>query len=463
MKSDQSVRGGKILIIGAGFSGLAVAGAFARYGIAYEQVEADSDLGGNWRHGVYDSVHLITSRRATQLDEWPMPADWPDFPSQAQMLAYLRSYAARFDLRRSIEFNRQVRRVSPRAGGRWWVELDGGEGRDYAGLVVASGHHWDRRMPSYPGVFDGELIHSRDYRCPETLRDKRVLVIGGGNSACDIAVEASRVARSAHISMRRGYWFMPKTFFGVPLVELIPPWMPMGVQRSFLRAALAVTVGDYRKYGLQRPDHRIFEKHPTLNIELLQQLRHGRIRAHPDVARFDRKEVEFVDGTRERIDIVVAATGFHVRFPFLSKEVLRWKGEVPELVGGLVSPQLPNLYFLGNGQPRYGAGPLLSKGATVIAEMVRVQPRLKHPVGAVLQRLGARVPSSWLVDPHAAMRAAGRARWLIPRLPAIEKRIMSRGRLRPRQAPLRLARAQPPRDDEPIACETEHNSACSGR
>lgn len=427
MNPENSDRSGKMLIIGAGFSGLAVAGAFARYGIAYDQLEADSDLGGNWLHGVYDSVHLITSRRATQLDEWPMPVDWPDFPSKAQMLEYLRSYAAQFQLRPSIEFNRRVQQVSAGTGGRWHVELDGGEGRVYGGVVVATGHHWDRRMPSYPGAFDGELIHSRDYRCAEALRDKRVLVIGGGNSACDIAVEASRVARSAHISMRGGYWFMPKSFFGVPLVELIPPWMPMGAQRLFLRAALAVTVGDYRKYGLQRPDHRIFEKHPTLNAELLQQLRQGRVHPHPDVARFDQNEVEFLDGTREAIDIVVAATGFHVRFPFLSEDALRWNGEVPELVGGLVSPRLRNLYFLGNGQPRYGAGPLLSKGAAVIAEMVRVQPRLKHPVGALLQRLGATVPSSWLVDPHAAMRAARRARWLIPRLPAIEERVMFGG------------------------------------
>ena len=111
-----------MLIIGAGFSGLAVAGAFARYGIAYDQLEADSDLGGNWLHGVYDSVHLITSRRATQLDEWPMPVDWPDFPSKAQMLEYLRSYAAQFQLRPSIEFNRRVQQVSAGTGGRWHVD-----------------------------------------------------------------------------------------------------------------------------------------------------------------------------------------------------------------------------------------------------------------------------------------------------------------------------------------------------
>lgn len=416
-----------MLIIGAGFSGLAVAGAFARDGIAYDQVEAAEDIGGNWLHGVYDSVHLITSRRTTQLDEWPMPQDWPDFPSKDQMLEYLRSYAAHFDLRASIELQREVRQVVPGGGGRWRVELDAGESRLYAGVVVAIGHHWARRMPTYPGHFEGKLIHSKDYRSPELLRDERVLVIGGGNSACDIAVEASRVARAAHISMRRGYWFMPKAFFGVPLVELIPPLLPMAGQRLLLRAAIALCVGDYRKYGLQRPDHRIFEKHPTLNAELLKELRQGLVSPHPDVARFDGNEVEFVDGTREEIDLVVAATGFHLQFPFLAEDVLRWNAGMPELIAGLVSPQHRNLYFLGNGQPRYGAGPLLSKGASVISEMVRVQPRLEHPVGAVLQRLGAKAPSSWLVDPHAAMRAAGLARWLIPRLPGIEQRVMRGG------------------------------------
>ena len=143
-----------------------------------------------------------------------------------------------------------------------------------------------------------------------------VLVVGGGNSGCDLASEAARVSRSAHISMRRGYWFMPKTMFGVPTVEAIRPWMPGWLQRLVLRFCISVIVGDYQKYGLQKPAHKIFEAHPSVNSDLLSHFRHGRLTAHPDVKRLDGHEVEFADGRRGSFDLIVYATGHHVSFPF---------------------------------------------------------------------------------------------------------------------------------------------------
>src|SRR5688572_20434415 len=186
----------KHAIIGAGFCGLGVAAAFQREGIPIDIFEAADDLGGNWYHGVYESVHIISSRKTTEFAEFPMPEDWPDFPSAAQMLEYLRAYAAHFDLRRHIAFNTRVERVAPAGDGAWEVTV-GGERRVYGGVVVCNGHHWDRRWPEYPGSFAGKMIHSKDYKRADELRGKRVLVLGGGNSACDIAVEAARVAASS--------------------------------------------------------------------------------------------------------------------------------------------------------------------------------------------------------------------------------------------------------------------------
>ncbi len=273
----------RFAIVGAGFSGLGVAAAFKRAGLAFDAFEADEEVGGNWFHGVYETVHIISSRRTTEYSDWPMPADWPDFPSKDQMLTYLRGYAEHHDLRRHIRLRTAVTEVAPAAGDAWAVTLSTGERAIYGGVVVANGHHWHKRWPAYPGRFTGELLHSKDYKSPEVLRGRRVLVVGGGNSACDIAVEAGRFAAAAHISMRRGYWFMPKTMFGVPTVELIRPWMPVALQRVVLRALIGVIVGDYRKYGLQAPDHAIFERHPTINSELLYQLRHGRTFQHSGI------------------------------------------------------------------------------------------------------------------------------------------------------------------------------------
>ncbi|MCG8423268.1 MAG: NAD(P)-binding domain-containing protein [Proteobacteria bacterium] len=416
----------KYAIVGAGFCGLGVAAAFKRHGILYDQFEADDDVGGNWYHGVYDTVHIISSRKTTQYSDWPMPDHWPDFPSKDQMLAYLREYADHWKLRPNIAFSTRVEHIRPVEDSCWEIALDSGERRVYGGVVVCNGHHWDRRMPSYPGHFSGQIIHSKDYRRPDILAGKKVLVIGGGNSACDIAVEAARFAKGAHISMRRGYWFMPKTMFGVPTIELLKPWMPVFAQRVFIKTMLRAIVGRYESYGLDHPDHDVFEKHPTINTELLHFLRHGRVIPHNDISRYDGSWVEFKDGSREQFDLIICATGYHVSFPFMANGVVTWNRDgMPNLITGMLPPAYKNIYFFGTSQPRYGAGPLISAGAEALCTMVGVQKMLTHPLGAVLERLGEKPPKSWLQDPHRVLRAVSRAQKFMPRLPALEKDIMS--------------------------------------
>ncbi|HEY0393391.1 MAG TPA: NAD(P)-binding domain-containing protein [Candidatus Elarobacter sp.] len=414
-------------LVGAGPIGLCVARALAQRGIPYVQFETANEVGGNWRDGVYETAHIISSRKTTEFSDYPMPASYPDFPSAAQMLAYLRDYARHYDLEQNIVFGTTVTGAAPvvRDGAeRWELTFADGERRVYKGVIACVGHHWDRRWPSYPGTFSGELIHSKDYKSPEQLRGKRVLTIGGGNSACDIASEAARVGASSHLSNRRGYWFLPKTMFGVPVVELVKPWMPLWLQRIFLRAVLAVTVGDYGRYGLQRPDHAIFEHHPTLNSELLHYIKHGRITPHPDIVRYDGDEVEFADGTRERFDLIVAATGFHQTIPFLSRELVPVEGPIVKLYGSMMSDRYRNLYVFGWAQARYGFGPIVSPGADLLAEVILAQARMRFPIGAVLKKMGAKLPSTHLVDPHGAIRQIERARKRLPMLVKMEKVVM---------------------------------------
>lgn len=418
-----------IALIGAGPVGLAVAKALLQHGIPYEQFEADDDLGGNWYHGVYETAHIISSRKTTEYADFPMPDSYPDFPSAQQMLDYLASYAEAFKLRPHIQFRTKVLMCLPLANGRWEVELAGLEKRIYKGVIVCNGHHWDKRYPDYPGEFTGEYIHSKDYKYPQQLANKRVLVIGGGNSACDLASEAARVGRSCDISIRRGYWFLPKTVFGVPLPEMVPGWVPVWAQRLLLRITLRVVVGKYESYGLPKPEHRIFEAHPTINSEILHYVKHGRIRPRTGVDRFEGRRVVFADGTSEEFDVVVCATGFHLSFPFLPPGLVPVKGSNALLYGGCTLPEFKNLYVVGTAQVRYGFGPLMTPAAALICQLINLQDQMELPIGLVLKEAGAKPPTTHLLDPHRALRQMKFAKYTLPLLRRKERKL--RKRLRP--------------------------------
>ena len=259
----------KHLIIGAGPVGLAMAKAVKQHGLPYDHVDAGPGLGGNWRHGLYENVHIVSSKRSTAFADYPMPEQYPDFPSASQLLAYLESYASDHGLDSAIETGRTVTAVRPLVDDTWHVEIDGEEPRHYKGVIVCNGHHRDPKWPSYRGQETAPLIHAHDYSAPSELAGKRVLVIGGGNSACDIASEAARVGASSDMSLRAGYWFLPKTFLGRPLTDL-PIWtLPVALQRLILRGVIRLVIGDYRAYGLQRPRSKLFERHPTFGTEVL--------------------------------------------------------------------------------------------------------------------------------------------------------------------------------------------------
>ncbi len=406
----------KFAIIGAGPVGLSAARALKDKGIAYDQFDSGTAVGGNWRDGVYKTAHIISSKKTTEFPDFPMPSDYPDFPSAAQMLAYLNSYAEHYNLLPNIQFNKTVEMVSPLTDDSYELRFADGTTAVYEGVIACNGHHWHRRFPKYEGQFTGELIHSKDYKDPDQIRGKRVLVIGGGNSACDITAEAARVGASAHMSLRRGYWFMPKTFYGVPTSELLTTKLPVWMQRIYLRMLLRIVVGDYRTYGLMKPDHKIFEHHPTINTEVLHYLKHGRIIPHPDVKRFDGKRVEFVDGKSEEFDSIVCGTGFYLSLPFLAPGIVETSGSIANVRWGMVAPKHKNIYIYGWGQVRYGFGPLLTPGSEILADLIILQRTLKHPLGQILEKLKQPFPASHLLDPMATLKQIESARrmfWLV--------------------------------------------------
>jgi hypothetical protein len=413
----------KIVIIGAGPVGISAARALKSQGIAYDQLESEAELGGNWRHGVYKGAHIISSRKTTEFPDYPMPESYPDFPSAEQMLAYLESYAKHFELSENINFNCTVTKVTQLKDG-WQVDLADGTSRIYEGVVVCNGHHWERRWPQYEGQFSGEMMHSKDYKSPDQLKDKKVLVIGGGNSACDIVAEAARVGRCAHLSLRRGYWFLPKTFYGKPTAELLTTKMPVWMQRIYMTMLLKIVVGDYRKYGLMTPDHKIFEHHPTINTELLHYLKHGKIKPHGDIKKFDGDTVEFIDGTRESFDLIVCATGFNVSMPFLEPHLVPIEGPVVKAFWGLVAPHHKQLYIYGWAQARYGFGPLLTPASRLLAKLIILQRRLQNPLGEVLEFAKQPLPTTHLIDPMATLKLIKSAESMLWLLPTIDKHFL---------------------------------------
>lgn len=380
-------------IIGAGFAGLGAARALLDRGVEVDVYEAKADVGGNWFDGVYDSTHLITSRNSTGYLEFPMGAELPDFPHWEQVRDYLHSYSEAFDLRRRIRFGHEVTGVVAAGNGDgtggWLVthRADGVEQtRLYAGVVVANGHHWDPLVPVKPGRFTGAQIHVKDYKRPADLTGPRVLVVGAGVSACDLAVEASRAFGSADVSMRRTKHFLPKTLFGKPVTDLNNPWLPVWLQRLFTGFALRVINGPFSGYGMPEPEHRLFDEQVTINSQMLYAMRHGQVRYRPDIERFDGLTAHFVDGTAADFDTVVWATGYRVSFPFLDRDVFRWDGGVPRRVAGMLPERVAGLYLFGLMQLRGGAGPMLSRSAQLLADLVDWQAHTDHPIGPVLAR-----------------------------------------------------------------------------
>ena len=412
-----------LIVIGAGPVGLAIAKALGEAGLDYVQVEATDHVGGNWAHGVYTTAHIISSRKTTEYADFPMPAHYPDFPSASQMRAYFESYADAFNLRDRIRFETKVASVVPvgaHATDGWDVTFEGATRPErFRGVLVCNGHHWERTWPAWAkvgGVLNAHVLHSKDFVEPDQLDGKRVLVVGGGNSACDIVSEAARVSTRADWSLRRGYWFMPKTFFGIPTIEMAQPWLPVPAQRLIIHGLIKLVVGDYARYGLPAPDHKLFEAHPTVSTEVFHYLKHGRIHPRPDVAKVDGGRVTFSDGAVADYDVIVCATGFDVSLPFLPAGMVPVTGKVAELWAGMLRPEWRHLWIVGTTQPRYGLGGLVRPAATLIAQWCRLQDELEVPLGEVIRGIGLRPPKTHLMDPHAVLRMLAVARRLTPLL-----------------------------------------------
>lgn len=380
-------------MIGAGSSGIAALKALAERGIPVDCFECSDRVGGNWvfgnRNGMssaYRSLHTNTSRDRMGYSDFPMPASYPDFPHHTQIADYFEDYARHFGLMERITFETRVERATrDPADGTWAVTLDTGETRRYDALLVANGHHWDPRWPEppYPGSFNGVQMHAHHFVDAADWREKNVLVVGMGNSATDIAVESSFVARRTFVSGRRGEHVVPKYVLGRPVDQIavspLTPLVPFAVRHAFFRAIYRLAVGRVEDYGLPKPDHRLLESHPTLSADFLGRVAVGEVTWKPAIAALEGDAVRFVDGSIEPIDVIVWATGYKITFPFFDQEFISAPDNELLLYRRVFKPGVENLFFIGLLQPLGALMPLAEAQGCWVASYLhggyRLPPR----------------------------------------------------------------------------------------
>ncbi|GAC1033421.1 NAD(P)-binding domain-containing protein [Pseudomonas sp. No.21] len=344
-------------IIGAGPMGLCAARQLQKHGIPFVGFELHDDVGGLWdidnpHSTMYESAHLISSKRTTEFSEFPMADDVAPYPHHSEMRRYFRDYAGHFGLREHYQFGTRVQSLERQDKGWKLTSERNGERREWQvdGVLIANGTLHAPNQPELPGRFDGELLHSADYRSPALFEGKRVLVIGCGNSACDIAVDAVHRARSVDISVRRGYYFLPKFLLGRPIDTFggavkLPRPLKQRIDGALIRAL----IGKPSDYGLPDPDYRLYESHPVVNSLVLHHLGHGDIRARPDLASVEGRQVVFCDGSRADYDLILQATGYKLDYPFIAREELNWpeRAGAPQLYLNIFHPQYDDLFMMG--------------------------------------------------------------------------------------------------------------------
>lgn len=375
----------KSCVIGAGPSGLTVCKALKDRQLPFDCFDRSDNVGGNWyfnnpngMSSAYRGLHIDSSKLRSQFAEYPMPDEYPHFPHQSQVWQYFRNYAEEFGLLDHIQFRTTVEECRRDDSGLWHVRLDNGETRQYDALFVCNGHHWDPRWPEppFPGHFNGQQMHSHYYKESEPFRDKRVVVLGIGNSAMDISVECAYVARKVYLATRRGAHIAPKYVWGRPIDHWNQPWVPWRLMSIVARLMVRTQVGAYENYGLPTPDHRMLEAHPSVSTAIYDRLAHGDIQVKPNIERFDGDRVVFVDGSHVEADVVIYCTGYKVSFPFFDPNFISAPDNDLPLYLRMVKPEIPNLFFIGLCQPLGAIFPISERQAMLCGEYLAGRYRL---------------------------------------------------------------------------------------
>lgn len=375
----------KVCIIGAGCSGLVAAKTLRENSVIFDWFELGSGIGGNWRYNndngrsaAYDSLHIDTSKDRMAFADFPMPKTLPNYLHHRQVLEYFERYAEHFGLIPLVTFRTRVNHVERLSDGGYKVNtenIDTGVRKTdvYGAVLVCNGHHWCPKIPEFSGEFKGKMFHSRNYRRPDGLKGKHVLILGIGNSGADIACDVAPVAARTFLASRRGANIIPRHLLGRPADKWITPLIsrfPLRVQQILFSLVVWLSRGRQSSYGLPAPSTRILTEHPTLSTELLPLIKAGKVIPKPAVARLNGSEVIFADNSREHVDVFICATGYQISFPFLADDIISVVENRVGLYGKVVHPDYPGLYFIGLIQPLGAIMPLAELQSQWVARII---------------------------------------------------------------------------------------------
>lgn len=375
-------------IIGAGFSGLAMANALKKANIDFDLYDANEAIGGNWHNVVYDSGHTITPAKMMEFPDFKMPESFPLFPSKKQIENYLNDFTEANGLKKHIYLNHPVKEIKSIEDDNWAILFENGDKKMYSGVILGIGLFRLPLIPTYEGEFKGQILHSSKYKSPDILKNKDVLVVGAGNSGVDIVVESSLNANRTDVSLRDTPWIIPKTFGKKPITDYLSPKIPKWVKKSILKLGHNVMFGNIENYGIAKPKHALFTKPPTINESFIHSLKHGKFTPKPEIKKFEGKTVHFVDGSSQEYDTIIFATGFRPSYKIVEEGVIPFENQKSNLIHGVFTPNKKHMYFIGSGVPNNGIGPVVYANANLIIKAIEIQKKIDEPVGNLYAAIG---------------------------------------------------------------------------
>ncbi|KAI6189026.1 hypothetical protein M3Y98_00417900 [Aphelenchoides besseyi] len=331
----------RVCIVGAGVSGLPAIKACISEGLDVVCYERSSDIGGLWNYRpdlpnnggtVMRSTVVNTSKEMMAYSDFPPPKEYPNFMHHSLVMNYVRAYAKHFDLTKYVKLNTEVKIIRRNSDEtKWIVKLSSGQEELFDKLMLCTGHHSIPQTPTFPGVrnFQGRTLHAKEYRDYRGFEGKDVFLIGIGNSALDIAVELTKVARTVTVSTRRGSWIFNRcAISGMPYDIIFQSrryqwWMntiPWSVANDFMEHQLQQRMC-HDLYGL-RPNHRFFQQHPTVNDALVNLLASGQITVTEDVEYIEQESVVVSSGRRFPADVIIFCTGYTFGFSYLQPQII---------------------------------------------------------------------------------------------------------------------------------------------
>ncbi|WP_258103238.1 NAD(P)/FAD-dependent oxidoreductase [Marinoscillum sp. MHG1-6] len=340
------------LIIGASAAGLSCAAQLGKIGVDYLIIEKHPHVANAWRHH-YDRLHLHTNKSASNLPFLKYSSDIPKYPSRQQVVEYMEKYC--LDLGINPSYETEANNIYQRDG-QWITETNNGTFRSQ-NLIICTGNTNRPRQYTKKGLetFPGEVLHSTEYKNGKPFQGKKVLVIGFGNSACEIAICLHEHGARPALSVRSPVNVVPRDILGIPVLQI-------GIWQSRFRPGwvdklnhliLRLIVGDFEKYGLKKlpygPFEQITEHHriPLLDVGTMDLIRKGAIRVFGDVDQIHNDLIRFKDEREEQFDAIITAVGYENGLDKLLKLDEERKEDLKNKLSDRTYFGKDNLYFCG--------------------------------------------------------------------------------------------------------------------